>query len=78
MTDIIYRTWAAGRCPCCQSDLVEWIDGTPPGAIGEGVEICGRCIANEHMLREGEEAAREAFLKAIVLRDDAPYEEMVE
>jgi hypothetical protein len=44
--------WQAGLCPCCGMALTEHYDGTKPQAIGEGVEICGRCVANEHM-RDG-------------------------
>lgn len=41
--------WLAGECPCCGGEICEHYDGTQPEPLGEGVMICGRCIANEHM-----------------------------
>jgi hypothetical protein len=41
--------WLAGKCPCCGMEIEEWYDGTEPEALGEGVSICGRCVANQHM-----------------------------
>jgi acetyltransferase-like isoleucine patch superfamily enzyme len=43
-----YDRWAALLCPCC--GVAEFNDATdgPPAVIGEGVMICGRCVANEH------------------------------
>ena len=44
--------WLAGLCPCCGSDICEWEWNdvtTEPEAIAEGVMICGRCIANDHL-----------------------------
>ena len=49
-----YARWADGDCPCCGVMRMEsyWPDnyGEPhaPQVIGEGVMICGRCVANEH------------------------------
>ena len=43
-----FRYWRAGLCPCCGSELEAWIDGTEPAVIAEDVELCGRCIANQH------------------------------
>jgi hypothetical protein len=58
--------WLAGLCPCCGTDLTEHVDGTQPEAIGEGVTICGRCVANDHM-RDG---FRELLLAALVASPD--------
>lgn len=46
-----HARWAAGRCPCCASDMCEWEwngEVAEPRAIGEGVMMCGRCVANNH------------------------------
>jgi hypothetical protein len=48
LRDTSYGRWVAGRCPCCGAGLEEWIDGTKPQAVAEGVIFCGRCMANEH------------------------------
>lgn len=70
-----YRRWAAGWCPCCGSAIIDWIDRTPPAVIGEGVEICGRCVAMDHMGAAG--GLRDAMLEAIASRDDAPIERLL-
>lgn len=60
-----YRRWAAGLCPCCGARLTEWTDGTPPAAIGEGVMVCGRCVAMDHLSPDG---FRDMLLDAIARR----------
>jgi hypothetical protein len=65
-----YRRWAAGLCACCGGELCEWIDGTPEQAVAEGVQFCGRCMANCH----DEPAVILVILDAIVQRSDAPIE----
>ena len=50
--DGTWERWRAGLCPCCGMAVIEHCDGTMPQALGEGVLICGRCVANEHM-RDG-------------------------
>lgn len=65
-----YRRWAAGRCPCCGGELEEWIDGTKPEAVAEGVRFCGRCIANEH----DEPLAVSLILIALAERSDDAIE----
>lgn len=75
----IYNSWAAGRCPCCGMALDEWWwkgEVTQPVAIGEGVIMCGRCIANEH----GRESADfiPTLLLCIVARSDAPMEQLLD
>ncbi len=78
MADAYYRTWAAGRCPCCQSDVCEYEgrDGevTEPKAIAEGVRICGRCSAMRHLEPPD---WREALLKAIATRDDGYIDRLI-
>lgn len=68
-----YARWLNGLCPCCVGDLAEWIDGTPPEAIAEGVQVCGRCVAMDHM-RDG---LREAMLEAIARRTDEPIDTLI-
>jgi hypothetical protein len=56
--------WLAGLCPCCGSEVCEYYyDGTMPEAIGEGVMICGQCIANRHVI---DPEFRAAMLAAIL------------
>jgi hypothetical protein len=75
VNDETYRRWSDGWCPCCAGDIDEWIDGTQPQAIGEGVMLCGRCIANEHHLEPP--ALVMAILEAIALRDDGPIDRLL-
>jgi hypothetical protein len=79
MPDDTWRRWLRGDCPCCgwlPADR-EW-EGTPPRAVGEGVSICGRCVANRHLEAGGEGGLAEAMLRAIVLRDDGPVDDVAE
>lgn len=52
MAEDMRRLHRAGLCPCCGSEIGEWIDVNrevvEPQAIGEGVALCGRCIGNDH------------------------------
>jgi len=48
--------WLAGRCPCCGGAIIEYEYRdvvTRPRVIAEGVEICGRCVANDHLSPDG-------------------------
>ena len=76
-----YSRWAAGLCPCCGMDIEpwEWQDViTDPEPLVEGVMVCGRCVANEHLSRPGyEEEGRQAMLEAIVRRDDQPIDDLL-
>ncbi len=48
--------WLAGLCPCCGASICEWEwDDVvwEPAAIAEGVQLCGRCIGNEHDVTPG-------------------------
>lgn len=69
------RSWELGRCPCCGGALCEYIDGTEPEAIGEGVMLCGRCVAMEHHWTPG---LVPALLEAIVLGDDGPINRLLD
>lgn len=69
-----YRRWAAGCCPCCGGELDHDVDGQAPAPIGEGVMICGRCVANDHMQPPGLVAA---ILAAIVMRTEAPIDQLL-
>lgn len=43
--------WLAGCCPCCAGCIDDWEwqgQVHDPEPIGEGVILCGRCIANRH------------------------------
>ena len=75
MSKETYQRWSDGVCPCCGGDIDEWIDGTQPQAIGEGVMICGRCIAYDHM--SSADGFVVAMLEAIVVRDDAPLDRLL-
>lgn len=63
MAVAIRRAWLMGRCPCCGSELDEWL-GTQPKAVAEGVAFCGRCIRNEHHLTP--EGFLELLLEALL------------
>lgn len=41
--------WLAGLCPCCGWPGDEAADGTASEPIGEGVLICGSCVARGHL-----------------------------
>lgn len=71
-----YRRWAEGACPCCGGDLEPDVDGQAPAPIGEGVQMCGRCIANRHHLEPPSLPA--AILEAILFRSERPIEELLE
>lgn len=62
--DGTWERWRAGLCPCCGMAVIEHCDGTKPQVIGEGVGICGRCVANGH-LRDG---FGELILAALVMK----------
>lgn len=57
------RRWQAGLCPCCGMSLIPWPgpDGVEhmPEAIGEDVELCGRCMGNRHYIEAAEQILRE-------------------
>lgn len=76
MTDETYQRWAAGLCPCCAGDVCEYYDATQPQAIGEGVMVCGRCVANEHGDLPGLPVGIvwEIILESIVRRNDEPHQ----
>ena len=80
MGDQTYQMWRRGICPCCSCDLAEdwWEDQdgkrTAPKAIGEGVQICGRCIANNHLETQD---LIDAILLAIAIRNDHPIDDLI-
>jgi hypothetical protein len=42
--------WLAGLCPCCGAPADEpGTDGTAAEAVAEGVIMCGRCTAGQHL-----------------------------
>ena len=75
MSSETYRRWAAGCCPCCGGSLTGYIDGTEPEAIGEGVSVCGRCAAMQHVSAFPELGA--AMLEAIARRLDDPLDTLM-
>lgn len=66
-----WKRWKAGLCPCCGETIDEYVDGTKPQAIGEGVTVCGRCVAMDHGNAYGIDVWA-LILEAIARRDDAP------
>jgi hypothetical protein len=72
----IWRSWVAGRCPCCGGPLKTSANGVHCLALAELVVMCGRCVENEH----GRECVRfvPVLLECIATRTDAPFDKLLD
>lgn len=80
--NVSHERWKRGDCPCCgwmrMDEEWEW-NGvvTTARAIGEGVMLCGRCVAHDHGMEMSGQFER-AILEDIARPEGNAVDRLVE